>query len=428
VSAFFSGGEACLFSLRQPDRQKLATGTRAQRLAVALLEAPDRLLSAVLFWNLMVNMTYFAVASIVSFRLERFRCRQSLALPVRGWLVVKSDSLQRDAAQDAGGPLGADAGWLLRAAVGRRSAVGESHLARLQLMTLFSRRLIWPRFQPEPYLEISDLGRAIDVSTTDAQLAEQEQMVLNHIVAMSDIRLEEWMRPRTQFLSFRPPVDWPDLEGRMTPSGYLLVTDQEGAEVCGAVDLLELYELPRGNVDRDAAPIVYLPWCATLADAFQQLYQQDRDVAAVVNEFGDTIGVLTYEDISGRRVHRQPQPQRTVDESPADRAGRRRGVAGHGRHRPAAVGNGSERVLAVDPQCDGGGHLAGSPASVACRGGRRGVGPVRIATSSSSTAHARMLVELRLRPTEDAEESAVMIVATVLLLVGLALSAFFSGS
>jgi putative hemolysin len=42
ASAFFSGGEACLFSLRQPDRRKLATGTRAQRLAVALLEESDR--------------------------------------------------------------------------------------------------------------------------------------------------------------------------------------------------------------------------------------------------------------------------------------------------------------------------------------------------------------------------------------------------
>ena len=62
--------EAALFSLRQQDRRFLKAGTRAQRLAADLLDDPDRLLSAVLFWNLVVNMTYFAVASIAGFRLE----------------------------------------------------------------------------------------------------------------------------------------------------------------------------------------------------------------------------------------------------------------------------------------------------------------------------------------------------------------------
>jgi putative hemolysin len=77
LSAFFSGGEACLFSLRKPERLRLAAGTRAQRLAAALLDDSDRLLSAVLFWNLMINMTYFAVASIISFRLERASAREA---------------------------------------------------------------------------------------------------------------------------------------------------------------------------------------------------------------------------------------------------------------------------------------------------------------------------------------------------------------
>ena len=42
------------------------SGTRLERTAAQLLSDPDRLLSAVLFWNLVINVTYFAMASILS--------------------------------------------------------------------------------------------------------------------------------------------------------------------------------------------------------------------------------------------------------------------------------------------------------------------------------------------------------------------------
>ena len=68
-SAFFSASETALFSLRERDRRRLKKGGRSSRTAAALLKEPERLLSAVLFWNLTVNMAYFAVASIVGFQI-----------------------------------------------------------------------------------------------------------------------------------------------------------------------------------------------------------------------------------------------------------------------------------------------------------------------------------------------------------------------
>ena len=70
-SAFFSGSEAALFYLRWEDRRRLASGGSAQRAAFKLLRNPDRLLSAVLLWNLAINMTYFGISSIVALRVER---------------------------------------------------------------------------------------------------------------------------------------------------------------------------------------------------------------------------------------------------------------------------------------------------------------------------------------------------------------------
>jgi CBS domain containing-hemolysin-like protein len=105
------------------------------------------------------------------------------------------------------------------------------------------------------------------------------------------------MRPRTQFLAFRPPVSLADLGGKMTPSGYLLVTEPNSEEVAAAIHLKELFHVPQKHLEHNAEPVLYAPWCATVADALQQMHQRNRQVVAVVNEYGETIGILTFEDI-----------------------------------------------------------------------------------------------------------------------------------
>jgi len=176
----------------------------------------------------------------------------------------------------------------------------------LRVTSLLSRRLFWPGFQPEPYLEIRDLERAIEMSTEDARLLAQEQATLRNIVMLSDIRAHEWMWPRTQFLAFRPPVSLKDLDGEMTPSGYLLITDPEGEEVTGAINLTKLVEVPDYHLERTAEPVLTVAWCATVADVLQQMQHEQREVAAVVNELGETIGILTFRDILDAIFHKNP--------------------------------------------------------------------------------------------------------------------------
>ena len=73
---------------------------------------------------------------------------------------------------------------------------------------LLSQRLLWPRFQPESYLHIRDLERAVRLSVADAASVQQEQRVLESIVLLSEIRVDELMRPRTQFSRFARPSRW----------------------------------------------------------------------------------------------------------------------------------------------------------------------------------------------------------------------------
>jgi CBS domain containing-hemolysin-like protein len=298
-SGFFSASEASLFSLRPRDRRILKSGTRGEQIAHRLLEAPDRLLSAVLFWNLVVNIAYFTISSVVALRMDRsdglgqgpavaFGVTSLLAIIFLGEMVPKSVAVV----------LPITMARVLSWPISLFVRVLDPLMPWLQGVNLVTKRLLFPHIVQEPYLGTEDLERAIAISAKgDESLIRQEQAVLKNIVFLTDIRVDEWMRPRTQFESYRPPVKLADLEGRVPAWGYLLVTEAESDEIERALRLDNFYELPAENLEKLAEPVLYLPWCATVADALEKLSHRDSEVAVVLNEYGETIGILTIEDI-----------------------------------------------------------------------------------------------------------------------------------
>lgn len=291
LSAFFSGSEAALFFLDRRDREAFARGTRSQRTAAQLLRDPESLLSAVLFWNLLINLAYFTLASVTSTRLSgaaggAFSLGSLLALIVVGELVPKNLAVlntRRLAAQVA-----------LPVAAAVR--VVRPVLPLLRTVNLLSRRLLWPGFAAEPYLEIADLERAIHLAADEAH-RQLEHTVLQNIVELSDLRADEVMRPRAHLRTFRPPVHLTSLQGRPPQSGYLLITEPDSDELAAAVPLRRLAALPDEHLERLAEDVVYVPWSTSVAAVLETLLRRGRLVAVVVNELGETIGVITLDDI-----------------------------------------------------------------------------------------------------------------------------------
>ena len=297
-SGFFSASEAALFYLRPRDRRVLLSGNRAQQAAATLLSDPDRLLSAVLFWNLVTNIAYFTISSIVALKIDRDESLgQSYAIGFAAVsllaIIFFSEMLPKSFAVLKPRTLAQTVSLPLSLAV----RLADPIMPVLKAVNLISRRLILPGFSGEPYMEVSDLERAIEISGNDAALMKQEQTVLQNIVQLSEIRIDEWMRPRTQFDTFQPPVKLKDLSGKIPASGYLLITETNSQEVEKAIRLDNQYNLPDDELERFAEPVLYLPWCATVADALEKMSHREREVTVVINEYGDTIGILTIEDI-----------------------------------------------------------------------------------------------------------------------------------
>ena len=66
MSAFLSASETALFYLSHEEIRGFRVGRTRERAAAALLSDPDRVLTGILFWNLVVNLLYFAVSACTS--------------------------------------------------------------------------------------------------------------------------------------------------------------------------------------------------------------------------------------------------------------------------------------------------------------------------------------------------------------------------
>ncbi|GAB6164720.1 CNNM domain-containing protein [Thermostilla marina] len=314
ASGFFSAGEAAMFYLGYRDRREMAEGTACERLAIRLLDDSDRLLSAILFWNLTVNVVYFSLSSILALNWESqgySAAAGALAAASLGGLIFFSELLPKTLAvlrpRFLARTLAIPLAWAVRAV--------DPILPTLRKIAVLIERVIWPRFQPEPYLRLRDLEQAVIWSETNAAQLEQEQVVLQNLVHLSELRAEEVMQPRPSLVVHTLPdsveaifsgeydaAAWSawlqKLRKSLAPDAdFAMLADPHSEEVTAYIPSESLISGTNLSPAEAVIPIRYVPWCVEAAKVLDELREAGAPVCAVVNEHGETIGIVSQEDL-----------------------------------------------------------------------------------------------------------------------------------
>jgi len=308
VSGFFSASETALFSLSHNDLEVMRSGRPRDQAVIVLLSEPDRLLTAVLFWNLVINLTFFAVSMVIAHRLAE--ADQTVAAGVFGMLsllliILFGEVLPKSLAVAMRRQLASLVVWPLVVAVRLLDPVTPV----LEWITKLARRAFWPHIKREPFLMADDLERAVKNSQLSDEVIRQERQVLHNILDLCEITVEEVMRPRGTYMTLPSPVLLADLNSEVPSSGYLVVQQNGTDEIEGAIPFTTFTSFPRDDLQWAAEEVVHVPWCANLAFTLQFLRDQFCSLASVINEYGETIGILTYEDIIDTIL--MPEPSRT---------------------------------------------------------------------------------------------------------------------
>ncbi len=300
LSALFSGSETALFSLTHAGRDRLKeTHPRAARRVEKLLAQPARMLASILVSNLLINVSTSSLFTLAVIEFTRSRGLNPTVylgiggLVMTGVLLVFGEVTPKVLATHKPGSFARRTAVMLEAVRWLLVPVA-SVLTRLN--TALSPRTAEPEFLSE-----EELHTMIRVGRERGVLVEREEEILWNLVGLEERTVSEVMTPRIDMdcvekdASIRETMEVCRREGRSRVPVYRETVD----DVVGIAYAKELLAAPDkdARVETIIRPAEFVPEQKKLPSMLEEQRKKGSHIAVVVDEFGQTAGLVTLEDV-----------------------------------------------------------------------------------------------------------------------------------
>ncbi len=307
LSAVFSGSETALMAINRYRLRHLARiGHGGARRVETLLRQPDRLIGLVLLGNNFVNILASSIATLIALRLWGEAGIAIGAALLTVVLLIFSEVTPKTLAALHPERLAFAAGYYLSALM----AVLLPLVLAVNFVSNGLLRLLGVR--PEDGRQDS-LGRE-ELRTllfeAGHHFSPRHRGMLLRILDLESVVVEDVMVPRNEARYLDLDDSWPDLveQMRSTPHTRLPVCRGSLDQVLGILHLRRVMHLLADNAF-DAQRLqtllqepYYVPEGTVLTQQLLQFQTGHERLALVVNEYGDTVGLITVEDILGEII------------------------------------------------------------------------------------------------------------------------------
>jgi putative hemolysin len=310
-SAFFSGAETAFFNITQRQiKQFEVSPVRLQRLTAHLLHRPGHLLNCLLFGNMMVNVLFYAVSSVLVAHLGHAwglgaatvaAFATFLALVLLGEILPKSLSYSGARSLAVAAALPA---FLVVRILGPVTSVFRILFLEPVLRIFFgSARL--PRVTT-----LAEFRALVDLSRRRGLIGADENRLLGEVVELSLLKVRHVMLPRVDMIVCdlaEPPGAARKLmqERQLTK---IPVYAGNVDNIIGVVALRQLFLKPGVPLDRLVQPVQFVPEQKTVESLLEFFRKTETDMAVVVDEYGGIAGSVRLEDIAEELLGRIETP------------------------------------------------------------------------------------------------------------------------
>jgi putative hemolysin len=300
-SAFFSGSETAFFNITQRQiKQFEISPVRLQRLTAHLLHRPGHLLNCLLFGNMMVNVLFYAVSSVLVAHLGHAwglgaatvaAFATFLALVLLGEILPKSLTYSGARSLAVAAALPA---FLIVRILGPITSVFRILFLEPVLRIFFgSARL--PRVTT-----LAEFRALVDLSRRRGLIGADENRLLGEVVELSLLKVRHVMQPRVDMIVC--DLAEPPAAARNSMQQHHLTKIPVYAgnvdNVIGVVALRQLFLKPGVPLDRLVQPVQFVPEQKTVESLLEFFRKTETDMAVVVDEYGGIAGSVRLEDIA----------------------------------------------------------------------------------------------------------------------------------
>jgi magnesium and cobalt exporter, CNNM family len=297
VSAFFSGMETALFSIKawHLDQWRKGDPSSAERYE-ALMNEPRVVLSAILLADTLINLVLVVLALWFA---------NSLAVPFPNWvktiLLFALIVLVCDLSPKV---------WALANPfrIAKQALVAMGFL--LPVLGPFSRKLqnVAERLadflfagKPEvrEHLDDEELISLVEISAEEGYLRADEREMIAEIIRLGNKTVKDCMTPRVD--AFTIPDTLTNEEAiqqlRLKRHGRVPVFGDSPDEILGILEVKSFLLNPREHYAENLEPPSFVPETMRALDLLRAFLTHPQRLAVVVDEFGGTEGIITFNDI-----------------------------------------------------------------------------------------------------------------------------------
>lgn len=152
-------------------------------------------------------------------------------------------------------------------------------------------------------LSIGDLNNYLESTIDELEEkkteVEHEVKIFRNALDFSSTRLRDCMTPRNELVAVNiDSTDRDQLVKLFTESGRskIIVYRENIDNITGYIHVRELFE-PESDWHEHVRPVLYAPENLLANKMMRRMLQQKKSVAAIVDEFGGTAGLVTLEDL-----------------------------------------------------------------------------------------------------------------------------------
>jgi putative hemolysin len=299
LNAIISGSEVAMFSLTNEERSRCRESENSrERSIIKLLDNPQRLLATLLIFINLVNITFITLATFLTYQYfgkENPVATVILTFGVTFIIVFFGEMIPK---------VYANQNTLTFAKITVPIVEFASIIFKpiasllLSISSLFNNAIERKGYN----ITTEDLNHALEI-TTGKDTSEQEKDILKGIVNFGNTSSRQVMQSRLNITAFDSRWNFHELLDKINKSGYsrVPVYKEKIDKIEGILYIKDL--LP--HIDRDEkfdwqallhVPF-FIPESKKIDDLLYDFQEKRVHMAIVVNEYGETEGLVTMEDI-----------------------------------------------------------------------------------------------------------------------------------
>jgi len=300
-SAFFSGAETAYFNLSRRQINLLTKSEhKLQKLAGRLLNKSRQLLNCLLFGNIMVNVLFYAAASIVIIRVEQQIGAAAAAITAFVtfcMLVLFGEILPKSLAYANSKSLSVAAA--LPAFLCLNIFTPVVSVFRFLLVEPALRLFLGPAKSAEP-VSASEFKLLIEQIRKRGLITTDENKLLTEVIELGTLCVRDCLLPRVDMIACAV-TESPQrarelmLKNRLTK---IPVYVKKIDNIIGLVHLRQLLLRPATSLDKLVQQVHFVPEQKTVESLLEFFRNTHTDTAIVVDEYGGIAGLVRLEDIA----------------------------------------------------------------------------------------------------------------------------------